>query len=153
MRRGCVGVAEGRARQGGVALIITLVFLVMLTALGVTMLSSTRMGQDMAANFQETSRAFQTAETGIVANLNHGEWEASTNTITGSGTVDIGHYDFERVFNDFYPLKRRKSKIFSAIHFQRAQFSVESNAEVKSGDALVAKATVGEGVYLIVPKL
>ncbi len=140
-------------QQAGIALIITLVFLVMMTALGITMLNSTRMGQDMAANFQETSRAFQTAETGVVVSHNAKQWDTQVSSVTGNGDIDIGHYEYERVFNDFFPLKRRKSKIFSAIHFHRAQFSVASNAEVKSGSTLVAKASVNEGVYLVVPKL
>jgi len=143
---------KGRA-QAGMALIITLVFLVMITALGVTMLNSTRMGQDMAANFQETSRAFQTAETGVVVSHNAKQWDTQVDSVIGEGDIDIGHYEYKRVFNDFFPLKRRKSQVYSAIHFHRAQFSVDSDAEVKSGSSLVAKASVKEGVYLVVPKL
>ncbi len=141
------------ARQNGMALILTLVFLVMMTALGVSMLSSTRMGQDMSANFQETSRAFQTAETGLVVGIKAGNWDTSDTAHTGSGSVDIGNFEYERQFRDFYPLHRRKSKIYSALHFHRAQYAMSSDAEVKSGESLVAKASVKEGVYLVVPKL
>lgn len=146
----------GITRQGGVALIVTLVFLVMMTSIGVTMLTSTRMGQDMAANFQESNRAFQTAETGVVVSLDDDSWNTNISTpSTGEGTTGLGYYEFERDFKDFFPLKRRKSQIYSAIHFHRAQFAIESKAEVKTAEDadLIAKATVNEGVYLIVPKM
>jgi type II secretory pathway pseudopilin PulG len=142
--------------QRGVALVVTLVFLALLTAIGVTTLTSTRNSQELAANFQETNRAFQTAESGITASLANAEWSTDTSTgVTGSGDTGLGYFDYDRQFKDFFPLRRRKSQVFSALHFQRAQFSVESQAEVKTGPgaAAIATTTVGEGIYLVVPKL
>lgn len=145
-----------RLNQAGMALIITLIFLAVMTTAGVTMLTSTRIGEDIAGNFQEINRAFQTAETGVVASLGNESWNADpTTTTTGNGDTGLGYYAYDRRFNDFFPLKRRKSQVFSAIHFQRAQFSIESNAEVRPAEDAdpIARSSIGEGVYLVVPKL
>ncbi len=51
--------------QGGAVLIVALVMLVILTLLGVSMMNTTKLEERMAANTQETSQAFQSAETGL----------------------------------------------------------------------------------------
>ena len=142
--------------QRGAALVVTLIFLTMMTIVGVTALRTTRIDQDIATNFQETNRALQTAETGIVDSLADINWIADVATAhTGSGTTGMGYFNYSRQFMDFFPLGRRKSQVFSAVHFQRAQFTVESDAEVKTGESAdaIATATVNEGMYLVVPKI
>jgi hypothetical protein len=142
--------------QRGAALVITLIFLMLMTMVGVSTLMSSRFGQDIASNFQETNRAFQTAETGIVVSLGDNNWTTDSGAAaTGADTAGLEQYSYQRDFNDFYPLTRRKDQIYSSIHFQRAQFSVTSSARIKPvADAdPIAKTTVREGVYLVVPKL
>lgn len=52
-------------RQDGAALITALVFLVILTLLAITSISTTTLEEKMAANSQEINRVFQASETGL----------------------------------------------------------------------------------------
>lgn len=52
-------------RERGIALVVALVFLVMLTILGVSVMSTASLEGVMAANSQETNRAFHGAESAI----------------------------------------------------------------------------------------
>ncbi len=54
-----------RKHQQGAALVVSLVMLVILTLLGVSMMNTTKLEERMAANTQETTQAFQSAETGL----------------------------------------------------------------------------------------
>jgi type IV pilus assembly protein PilX len=78
---------QPRRRQQGVALIMALVFLMILTIIGVTALSTTSLQEKMAGNVQDKHTAFQAAESalreaeGIVLG-----WTAGTTpAFTGSG--------------------------------------------------------------------
>ena len=53
--------------QGGAVLIMALVFLVILTILGVTAMSGAALEEKMAANLKEQTVAFQAAETAVIA--------------------------------------------------------------------------------------
>lgn len=55
-----------KRRQAGVALIMSLVFLVLLTILGLTAMSTTILQEKMTANMKDKNLAFQAAETGLV---------------------------------------------------------------------------------------
>lgn len=54
-------------RQGGTALVIALVFLLILTILGVSALNTTLLQEKMAANSKEKNIAFQSAESAVLA--------------------------------------------------------------------------------------
>lgn len=54
-----------RNRQQGVALIMALAFLVILTIIGVTALSTTSLQEKMAGNVQDKNTAFQAAESAL----------------------------------------------------------------------------------------
>lgn len=54
-----------RKRQQGVALIMALAFLVILTIIGVTALSTTSLQEKMAGNVQDKNAAFQAAESAL----------------------------------------------------------------------------------------
>ena len=78
---------QSRQRQRGVALIMALVFLMILTIIGVTALSTTSLQEKMAGNVQDKNTAFQAAESalreaeGVVL-----AWTAATTpAFTGSG--------------------------------------------------------------------
>jgi type IV pilus assembly protein PilX len=79
--------AQSRQRQRGVALIMALVFLMILTIIGVTALSTTSLQEKMAGNVQDKNTAFQAAESalreaeGIVLAWNSG----TTPAFTGNG--------------------------------------------------------------------
>lgn len=53
--------------QTGTALVMSLVFLLILTVLGVGALNTTALQEKMAANSKEKNTAFQSAETGLLA--------------------------------------------------------------------------------------
>ena len=56
-----------KRRQVGVALIMALVFLILLTILGLTAMSTTILQEKMTANMKDKNLAFQAAESGLVA--------------------------------------------------------------------------------------
>lgn len=58
-------VVSNACRQGGVALVVSLIFLLMLTILGVTVMQTASLEGRMAANSQETNRVFQAAQSAI----------------------------------------------------------------------------------------
>lgn len=74
--------------QQGVVLITGLVFLVILTLLGITALSTNTLEERMAANSQDINRAFQAAESGISVAFNSGSAFAGTTDDYSSSTAD-----------------------------------------------------------------
>lgn len=58
---------RSQLRQHGAALIIALVFLLLLTLLGVTAMGTTSLEEKMAGNLRDKDLAFQAAETGLIA--------------------------------------------------------------------------------------
>ncbi len=56
--------------QRGAVLVTALVFLVILTLLGITSMSTNTLEERMAGNFQDANRAFQAAESGLSAAFN-----------------------------------------------------------------------------------
>jgi len=54
-------------RQRGVALVLALVFLVLLTIIGITALNTTSLEEKMAGNVKDRNLAFQAAESGLIA--------------------------------------------------------------------------------------
>jgi Tfp pilus assembly protein PilX len=61
------------ARQQGAALLTTLVFLIVLTIVGVSSMQNNRLEQKMSTNIQEINHAFQYAESGLPRGLRSGE--------------------------------------------------------------------------------
>ena len=60
-------VPQPRHRQHGVALIMAMVFLMILTIIGVTVMSTTSLQEKMAGNVQDKHSAFQAAESALRA--------------------------------------------------------------------------------------
>jgi type IV pilus assembly protein PilX len=57
----------GRNHQRGVALVMAMVFLLLLTILGVTSMSTSSLEEKMSTNTRDRNLAFQSAETALVA--------------------------------------------------------------------------------------
>lgn len=57
-------------RERGVALVMALIFLLILTLIGVTAMSTTALEERMAGNLQDKNAAFQAAESALVAGEN-----------------------------------------------------------------------------------
>jgi type IV pilus assembly protein PilX len=81
--------------QRGVALIMALVFLTLLTLIGVTAMSTTSLEEKMATNTRDRNLAFQAAETALLAAET---WMAGLASEPGGGTwadATRGRYDFD----------------------------------------------------------
>ncbi|MGI9317714.1 MAG: pilus assembly PilX family protein [bacterium] len=74
------------ARQSGAALLTTMVFLVVLTIIGVSTMQNNRIEQKMTTNQQEINHSFQYAETGLVPGIKSAEL---------LNTADIGAPDYD----------------------------------------------------------
>ncbi len=80
------------ARQRGVVLAIALIFLLVLTLLGVAGFSSTVLEERMAGNLQAQTQAFQAAETGIVRIIaNSGVFTTSDSCTPPGDLVSMGN--------------------------------------------------------------
>jgi len=90
--------------QQGIVLITALVFLVILTLLGITSLSTNTLEERMAANFQDINRAFQAAESGISVAFNSGNaFTGTTEGYTSSAAGDaLGNYGADMSFTSEY---------------------------------------------------
>ena len=77
------------ARQTGAALAVGLVFLLVLTIIGISSLGTTSLEERMAGNLQEQTKAFQTAEAAVVRTL----------TVGGLSTGDVCNQT-EQTFSD-----------------------------------------------------
>ncbi len=77
---------QNPARQSGAALLTTMVFLVVLTIIGVSSMQNNRMEQKMTTNLQEINHSFQYAETGLVPGIKSAEL---------LNTADVGTPDYD----------------------------------------------------------
>lgn len=83
-------VLQPRHRQQGVALIMAMVFLMILTIIGVTVMSTTSLQEKMAGNVQDKHSAFQAAESALrAAEAVVEAWPAKPNDFVNN---TAGHY-------------------------------------------------------------
>jgi len=140
------------ARQRGVALVIALVVLFILTILGVSALVSTALEGLMAGNVQEQNRAFQAAETGIDAALARADAYVAVRgqAVTGSATA-IGGYNASASYTSTYQGQTdppRSGKASSAEKVKVNRFKTESVGVTANNGAT---ATLTRGMYQIGP--
>lgn len=83
------------SKQQGAVLITALVMLVLLTLLGITSMGTTTMEERMAANSQESNRAFQAASTGLEIVFNDGKAFDTRNTKDTDGTGNDTYADLD----------------------------------------------------------
>jgi Tfp pilus assembly protein PilX len=143
-------------RERGVALVVALIFLLVLTILGVTVMNISSLEGRMAGNTQETNRAFQGAESavenvfadGSIFNslINPGD-KSPTTTVNYPGTavkLDVT-YTARR---NTPPRSRDRSNTNSAITYGAAVFDMKSTADTTS----LANAVIVQGVSQVTPK-
>ncbi len=75
-----------RQRERGAVLIISMIFLIIMTLLAVTGMTTTSLEEKMASNAQESTRAFQAAETGLAQALD----DLGSYDLSGTYSVDQG---------------------------------------------------------------
>lgn len=73
-------------RQRGIALAVALVFLVVLTIIGITAMQTNVLEQRMAGNIQTSNNAFQAAESGIAKALRESTVTDATKTSSSPNT-------------------------------------------------------------------
>ena len=135
-------------RQNGAALITALVMLVILTMLGLSSMSTNTMEERMAANSQETNRAFQASEAGLdqayadVASFDLNHTVANPNTFT----IAVGPYNTQLTYNIGFRQQtapKRGSGWDSGYSFYH--FDIDSTAVTASG----ASTTIHAGSYQV----
>lgn len=143
------------SRQKGAVLVMALVILVVLTILGVTVMNTTSLGEKMAGNLQEATRAFQASESGVEHSFQDGTKLASlvypgqstSETLTiGSSTAVVKTTYTQRGNKPKRALDR--ANIYSITDFGTANFELQSTGTTTTS----AKAVVTQGVSQITPK-
>lgn len=155
--------APGRSisgrRQRGVALVIALVFLLMLTILGVTVMQTSSLEGRMAGNIQEVNRAFHAAESAIEHVFADGavfadliypgaSTEVTLNyPTTNPNTTVVVNVKYEDK-KDKMPRARDRENIDSALNYGAAVFELRSDATTQTN----ANTVVKQGVAQATPK-
>jgi Tfp pilus assembly protein PilX len=75
-----------RQRQEGIALVVGLIFLLVMTMIGISSLSTTALEERMAGNLQHKTLAFQTSEAALARFFNDISQENSTISLSTSDT-------------------------------------------------------------------
>ena len=73
-----------RRQQSGAVLIVAMIFLIVMTLLAISGMSTTSMEEKMTSNAQESTRAFQAAETALAQAIN----DLNSYDLTGTFVVD-----------------------------------------------------------------
>ncbi len=142
------------ARQRGAALAVALVFLVVLTIIGVTALRTTTLEERMAGNLQEHTRAFQAAEAGVartisdVNNFSSGQAVSLNAELTNPSVSAQDTYLSSASMSTSYlgqtaPTRSPKAWGLGSAAFHH--FDIESTGTTGRN----AKVTVDQGVYLV----
>lgn len=157
MKRHCRRMRPPPQRQHGIVLVVGLVFLLVLTIIGITSLRTTTLEQRMAGNLQQRTVAFQDAEARIsllINSLNASQTNLSTNDICDPDNIDPDT-DPDSVNTDVIASKHtcpeyignsdpgRLTDTAEGGQTALLHFRIESNA-VTRGNAAV---TLQQGVY------
>ena len=141
-----------RKRERGIALVIALVFLVMLTILGVSLMNTTSLEGRMAGNAQETNRAFHTAESAI-DNALADKTFATLIHIGDTNSTNVNYGGTKVVVTTTYmaqPPPGRTSNRTSAnsvLHYGKSVFDLKSSSTTETG----ARTTVFKGIGFTTP--
>ena len=137
----------GNRYERGTALIMSLVILMILTILGITAMSTASLEEKMSGNTQESTRAFEAAESGLI------EWantpgSLDLNTQKTSPKLNYGTNSSATVVNDFRDFSPPKRGSGYGSNFDAANFEQVSTGITTVG----AKSVIHQGVAQIVPK-
>ena len=136
-------------RQDGATLITALIFMVMLTMLALSSMSTNTLEERMAANSQEINRAFQAAESGLEAGFDDNNAFSVSNT-EGSPYTDtienIGVYGADAAIKAVYRQATPPGRGSGwDNNFAFYHFDVASTGATKSG----AATTIRAGAYQV----
>lgn len=136
-------------RQRGAALITALVFLVILTVIGITALTTTGFEQRMAVNAQQGNRAFAAAETGLQRAINEaGSFDVFSATDRSFSLGDNGMAGNAVVETSFvgWAIPKRSASAYSNRKYRSANFDQQSTGTADGG----ARIVVHQGAMQIV---
>jgi len=152
-------------RQGGAALVIGLLLLLVLTILAISGMTTATLELQMAGNTQYKERAFQAAETGIEQAIDTATFDTSTPFVAANqpadGAVDLDNlggdadacetedcYDFNMEFDTETGTTIVPGGGYSmGTGFQAYHFNIESTGRSRRG----AEATHTQSIYIIGP--
>jgi len=143
-------------KQQGIALLTIMIFLLILTVIGLSSMETSRLEQQMSGNTQWTNIAFQAAETGLIQSSKDTSWAAEVNPSSvpsASATTGNTNSGYSRYFVDFSPSKRQVSNAWSAKSSRRANFKSAATGKAMESSATLATVQLEEGIYLVVPKI
>jgi type IV pilus assembly protein PilX len=141
-----IGTTGVPAHQRGVALIMSLVILLILTILGITAMRTSSLQEKMSANIQESTRVFEIAESGLQKSLGTaGAFDLDTPT-SNNYPYNGGTTTVATQYLQMSPPKRGSG--FSSVDYDGANFDQTSTATGLAG----ARAIIHRGVVQIVGK-
>lgn len=137
--------------QRGAALAVGLIFLLVLTILGVSSLSTTSLEEKMAGNLQEKSRAFQTAEAAVVRFVQTQTLSAADDcsSLVSFTDIDVSNNTDADICSDYLgntPAGRTTDTAFGG-QTSFNHFNINSEGHTPAN----ARAAVNQGVYQLGP--
>lgn len=114
-------------RQHGAVLIVSMVLLLILTLLGVSMMNSTKLEERMAANTQESTQAFQSAETGLSQGYDDtAAWDLNTSANQGATAIPGSTRNETTEYTVNYIATTGPPSGYDVTQFQTAHFDFQS---------------------------
>lgn len=144
-QRGTADIHE--RHQRGTVLVISLVILLILTILGISAMGTSSLEEKMSGNIQESTHAFESAESGLNEAFNTSGALSLSGSTTNTFSYNSGKSNAEvkTEFKQFSTPKRGSG--YSMKDFQAANFDQQSTGKTTAN----AKAVIHQGVGLIVP--
>ncbi len=144
-------------RQSGIALITSMVFLVVISIIGISSMQGTRLEQAMNNKMQELNQAFQYSESGIAHGLKHpGLFNIATPPTsylcTGDDSIPVdcgtGSFPGNATVTSKYITSSKSSPVNFSLEsgFSAHFFEVESTGTAKN-----SISTHRQGIYIIGP--
>ena len=127
---------------------MSLVILFILTILAVSAMNTASLEEKMAGNIQDTTRAFQAAESGLNLALNTSGVLSLTGSTTSTFDIDAGKGGTVTVVTTYLQSGKPKRGSGYGVNFDAANFDQVSTGQTTSG----AKSVVHQGIGQIIPK-
>lgn len=140
-------------KQKGLALLTIMIFLLIITMIGLSSMQISSIEQMMAGNTQEINKAFQIAESGLVAGAKDLNFNASYDPdLQPDNYSDDEDYQYRRVYLGNSGIKR--SEIVESVkRSEYANYQIASQGSTGNSDETLTTVNLQEGLYIITSKL
>lgn len=145
-------------RQQGIVLVVGLIFLLVMTIIGVTSLSTTRLQEQMAGNMQQKTLAFQTSEAAVARFFTSANGPSSTLSTNDSCATDdtvtnddINEGVENEACSEYLAITdpgRMTNIAFDTGQTSFVHFMIRSRSETAGN----AKVTLNQGMFRLGPK-